>query len=744
MSRCVRVLLAGLAAFCIVGVAQAASGKSEASPSITTLPARNPGVAHPNILFVIMDDVGIDQMSTFGYGGPVPPKMPVINTIASQGIRFRNVWSMPECSPSRAAFFTGRWPQRNNIYQAIGANDLNNSQVATWEITPPKLLAAAHYDSTLVGKFHLGGPENDEAGDGAPASVGFNDFYGWTGGLPASIDRNAGLVGPGLPTDKYKCGFVPDAAHQGSDSGACYIAMPAGCMELSGNNPVGDSVGLQCLTRGGVLVPGETCQASSPPLIDFYKQNAHYVSPLVINRDGQVDSVDLTDPRTRGFRATIEANAAIDWINRHTQGPNPWMATVSFSIDHTPLQPPPGVLVSPETRALLQGIGAGTDCTSVPALHVLSDAMIEAMDTEFGRLLVETGLATRDGHGNLVYDPGATNTVIVIVGDNGSLAQTVKPPFDPTRAKATAYQTGVWVPLIVAGPMVVQPGRQVDAMVNEVDMFQLFGEIAGIDVHRAVPRPIDSYPMMPYLINPNQPALRPYNFTQGGLNLQKDGAHNPPCVFQGSPSQCSQTPVSHSVCNDNGGTWWGPGGDKGTYGGGLAECWQVNQVIWKHEAANYSINKVTQNPQKAIAVRNQNYKLVRNQWLDYDIQTDGPVMVISTEFYRVNEDEHLPLIDRTELNLLPRGLNHEEQMNFDILQRQMNSVLTSAPPCPGDGNGDGVVNDVDVDDYNQIADNWGMSSHYDFNLDGITDNDDLTIILSHFGTCPQQPPTPPH
>jgi hypothetical protein len=371
--------------------------------------------------------------------------------------------------------------------------------------------------------------------------------------------------------------------------------------------------------------------------------------------------------------------------------------------------------------------------------------MIEAMDTEFGRLLVQTGLATRDGKGSLVYDPGATNTVIVIVGDNGSLAQTVKPPFDPTRAKATAYQTGVWVPLIVAGPMVVQPGRQVDAMVNEVDIFQLFGEIAGIDVHRAVHRPIDSYPMMPYLTNPNQPGLRTYNYTQGGLNLQKDGAHNPPCVFEGTPSQCSQTPVSHSVCNDNGGTWWGPGGDPGTYGGGLAECWQVNQVIWKHEAENYATKKVSQNPQRAIAVRNQHYKLVRNQSYDYDIETDGPVLETSIEFYRVNEREPFPRLDRAKLNLLLRGVNPEQQMNFDAVQKQRNEVLGSAPPCPGDGNGDGVVDRQDVTDYYQFANNkWGLSSHYDFNLDGLTNNDDLMTIMNNFGPCPLQPPTAPH
>ena len=741
MRFCVKVLLA-LAVFCTFSLAQAASNKSVSAGSAAV---QKPGAPLPNILFVIMDDVGIDQMATFGYGGPDAPKMPVIDAIADHGVRFRNVWSMPECSPSRAAFFTGRWPLRTNIFQAIGAHDLNNSQVATWEVTPPRLLAPAHYDSTLVGKFHLGGPENNEAGDGAPASVGFTDFYGWTGGLPASIDRNAGLVvQSAMPP--YPCGFVPDHEHGGANSGACYIADPAGCTNLSGTNPQGDSVGLQCLTSGGVLVPDESCQSVPPSKVVFNKQNAHYVSPLVINRDGQVDAVDLTDPRTRGFRATIEVNAAIDWINQHIGGPNPWMATVSFSIDHTPLQPPPGGLLSPETRAQLQGIGAGTDCSSLPALHVLSNAMIEAMDTEFGRLLVQTGLAARDRNGNLLYDPGATNTVIVIVGDNGSLAQTVKPPFDPTRAKATAYQTGVWVPLIVAGPMVVLPGRQVDAMVNEVDIFQLFGEIAGIDVHQAVHRPLDSYPMLAYLTNPDQTPLRPYNFTQGGLNLQAHDAHNPPCVFvgSGSPSQCSQTPLSKSVCEDNGGVWWGPGAtDKSTFGGGLAECWQVNQVIWKNEGANYATKRVDQNPQKATAVRNQHYKLVVNQWTDYDIQTDGPIPVTSTEFYFVDENEPLPIIDRKELDLLPAGLNHtggltpEQQMNFNMLQSQMTAVLNSAPPCPGDGNGDGVVNQTDIDDFTLISTSWFLSSHYDFNLDGFTDIHDLITIYNNLGQCPQ-------
>ncbi|TAN66367.1 MAG: hypothetical protein EPN17_13980 [Methylobacter sp.] len=69
----------------------------------------------PNILFIIMDDVGVDQMKSFGYGGVTPPAMTNIDQIAASGIRFRNTWSMPACTPSRAVFFEGRFPLRTHI-----------------------------------------------------------------------------------------------------------------------------------------------------------------------------------------------------------------------------------------------------------------------------------------------------------------------------------------------------------------------------------------------------------------------------------------------------------------------------------------------------------------------------------------------------------------------------------------------------------------------------------------------------
>jgi arylsulfatase A-like enzyme len=87
-------------------------------------PPAKPTTLPPNILFIILDDIGIDQFRTFGYGGLTPPALPNIDQIADAGIHFRNTWSMPACSVSRAVFFSGRFPLRTNLYAALGPDDL--------------------------------------------------------------------------------------------------------------------------------------------------------------------------------------------------------------------------------------------------------------------------------------------------------------------------------------------------------------------------------------------------------------------------------------------------------------------------------------------------------------------------------------------------------------------------------------------------------------------------------------------
>ena len=159
----------------------------------------------------------------------------------------------------------------------------------------------------------------------------------------------------------------------------------------------------------------------------------------------------------------------------------------------------------------------------------------------------------------------------------------MKAPFNPTRAKATVYQTGVWTPLIVAGPLVEAPGREVGAMVNIADIFQLFGEMAGVDVHALVPksRPIDSVSMLPYLRNPDQRGIRKTNFTQHASNIHAAGYVVPPCVVA-SVNTCVQLFPTQQLCASKavcGGDV--PDGSSLPVGAGApqADCCSVNKYL---------------------------------------------------------------------------------------------------------------------------------------------------------------------
>ena len=680
----------------------------------------------PNILFMVMDDVGIDQMLSFGYGGTTPPSMPNVNAVAAAGIRFRNTWSMPECSPGRAAMFVGRYPLRTQINQAIGPNDLANSQLSTYDMTAPKLLQQSNYVSGMFGKFHLAGPENNQAGNGTPKQLGWDYFYGWVGGLPGSIDTTAGGVGP---QGTYSCGFVPSAANGGANSGACYQANNS-CSVISTVSAAGDTPGKQCLMSGGILVPNATCQSSPPANLNFNMENAYYVSPLVINSAAGVQSTPLTDSRNRGYRTTIETDAAIKWIKSQSAS-TPWMATVSYSAAHTPLQQSPS--------ALAPTISGGYDslnCGNSSSYQAIQNQMTEAMDTEFGRLLVATGLATKRPDGTLNYDPNASNTMIIIVGDNGTNGPSVKSPFNPSFAKGTSYQTGVWVPLIVAGKLVNAPNRDVNSMTNTVDVFQLFGEIAGINVQQAVPRTIDSAPMMPYLKNTGQAAIRTMNFTQAGYNIQANGGQNGPCVISGGTA-CTQIPVSKSVCEDNTGVWWGVGYTDASVIGpsvgpsssqGYQQCWQVNQALYKSGRAQLKISSGA-----SSALRNATHKLVQNQTQTYTPATDSHSVVITNELYAINENAGSPALDT------PGSANQLDPNTssaiYNNLLAQLNRVLASQPACPGDANIDGRVNAEDLNIWQRLA-GWALSSVADFNFDGLTNSTDQQTIQSHQGQCP--------
>jgi arylsulfatase A-like enzyme len=707
-----------------------------------------PTQQHPNILFIIMDDVGIDQLRSFGYGGVIPPKTPVLDVVASHGLRFRNVWAMPECSPSRAMFFEGRYPLRTNIFTAILTTDLANSQVSPFETTTPKILRNANYKSALLGKFHLAGPTNNPYGDGTPNSVGFDYFDGFLEGAPHPIDTTAGGAktrddtNPQFPKGPYSCGFVPNRtvdSTNGDDAGACYSADNHCKLITTADAP---TPGRACMEQGGIFLPahlgGESCHATPPSQLNFGLANGYYVFNLVTNdlEKGTVYKHPLTDPRARMYSPIETTDALVKWVKSQPDS-QPWMATASYASIHAPYQQTPQSLTPGEPD--LSGIRCGAtqenpNGPTLADLHQLSNQMVEAMDTEIGRLLVEIGVASKRPDGSLEYDPGASNTMVVIIGDNGTYAQSVKAPFDIQHAKGYVNQTGVWVPLIVSGPLVNSPDRDVQNMVNVADLFQLFAEMAGIDdVRKLVPesRILDSVSMLPYLTNPSQTSLRAFNFTQTGINISANGARPGPCLIpipENAPT-CVQIFPQKGLCETEGGTWYGPVNGQGGY----SSCCALLES--GHAPSGMKVLPLSQ-----VAVRNDQFKL---------IQVTGDVCDPEQrplQLYRINEARGTPLIDFPKLNLIihqddpTKGLTEEEAKNYTALSMELNSILNSETQCPGDGNVDGVVDQKDIR-------NWTLfhksgSSWYDFPdangiYDGVTDRVDLKVILEHLGkTCP--------
>src|SRR5690606_12055217 len=111
--------------------------------------------------------------------------------------------------------------------------------------------------------------------------------------------------------------------------------------------------------------------------------------------------------------------------------------------------------------------------------------------------------------------------------------------------------------------------------------------------------------------------------------------------------------TAKSVCEDNGGVWWGPGADHpDVLVPDLEHCWQVNQAIYDNDSASYEANRIEMLPTVYQAVRDEQYKLVRNWALDFDPETGSERGVETEELYRIDQAVPLPKLDRTGTNLL--------------------------------------------------------------------------------------------
>ncbi|PYK65911.1 MAG: arylsulfatase, partial [Verrucomicrobia bacterium] len=160
----------------------------------------------PNVVVVLLDDIGFGQPSAFG--GPC--KMPTLDKLAAAGLRYNDFHTTALCSPTRTALLTGRNHHVNNAgaIMELATAFPGNTGIRPQSVAPlAEMLRLNGYSTAAFGKYHETPPwEVSVSGplDRWPTHSGFDKFYGFIGGetnqwAPAIFDGTIRVEPPHEP-----------------------------------------------------------------------------------------------------------------------------------------------------------------------------------------------------------------------------------------------------------------------------------------------------------------------------------------------------------------------------------------------------------------------------------------------------------------------------------------------------------------------------------------------------------------
>ncbi|TDG11590.1 sulfatase [Seongchinamella unica] len=142
-------------------------------------PSTGASAGRPNILLILADDLGNNDLGAFGDGSAVTPHL---DALAAAGVRFRRHYAQPSCRPARVELLTGKAASRVGVpphFRGIGPE----------HVTLAEALRDGGYATAHIGKWHLG----HGVGSAEPGSQGFDDWYGF---LHALTTRYGSLARP--------------------------------------------------------------------------------------------------------------------------------------------------------------------------------------------------------------------------------------------------------------------------------------------------------------------------------------------------------------------------------------------------------------------------------------------------------------------------------------------------------------------------------------------------------------------
>src|SRR5215469_117382 len=176
LARCIR-LGASIALAAVMMVGRAVSAQEK----------------RPNIVFILMDNLGYGELGVYGGGVLRGAPTPRIDKLASEGTRLLNFNVEAQCTPSRSAIMTGRFAIRSGTHSVPIGGGLDG--LTQWEVTIAKLLSGVGYATGHFGKWHLGSTQGR-----LPNDQGFDEWYG----IPRTTDEAFWPSQPG-----YKESVIP-------------------------------------------------------------------------------------------------------------------------------------------------------------------------------------------------------------------------------------------------------------------------------------------------------------------------------------------------------------------------------------------------------------------------------------------------------------------------------------------------------------------------------------------------------
>uniref|UniRef100_A0A8C2DBP3 Steroid sulfatase (microsomal), isozyme S n=1 Tax=Cyprinus carpio TaxID=7962 RepID=A0A8C2DBP3_CYPCA len=402
----------------------------------------------PNFVFMMVDDLGIGDLGCYGN---TTLRTPNIDRLALEGVKLtQHIAAAPLCTPSRAAFLTGRYPIRSGMAahgrMGVFLFSASSGGLPQEEITFAKAVKGQGYSTAVIGKWHLGLNCEDSADHcHHPNSHGFDYFYG-------TIMTHLRDCQPGHGSVLYFVhGYIP---YKAISIGLVSLAL----LHIKGMITVTRRVVFSFLVLVGVVVSVFGVLVYTFPNLNCFVMRG----PEIVEQP--YTSENLTQ------RMTSEA---IEFLERNSE--RPFLLFFSFLQVHT------GLFASPLFRGRSQ--------------HGLYGDAVMEVDWSVGQIM-QTLERLNLKENTLVYmtsDQGPHLEEISIHGEmHGGYSGIYK-----AAGKSTNWEGGIRIPGILRWPGVLPAGKVIDEPTSNMDIFPTVLNLAGVS--KPSDRVIDGHDLLPLL-----------------------------------------------------------------------------------------------------------------------------------------------------------------------------------------------------------------------------------------------------